>query len=233
MLTKTLFNYYSGNTHIRCGTNGKWINDFPICVPKSYCKILTNETIGINIEVIYESKVIDKNGETVIPNGKTAQFVCRNSDFNKNNKTVFQLHGISRILCQNGEWQGLSDEEKPNCLPKGSVVMASVTVSASKLTIRILSGILVVCLISIICLIVYMFISRKMRHKRKMKEIKTRMYVNDYEVNYDNYEDRHNYEQTANHYDYICHDLLEDNPLYSDSISCDTECIKNNSIYSV
>jgi hypothetical protein len=143
MLTKTLLNYYSGNTHIRCGTNGKWINDFPVCVPKPYCKILTNETIGMNINVIYESTMIDKNGEKVIPNGKMAQFVCRNSDFNKNNKTVFQLHGISRILCRNGEWHGLSDEEQPNCLPKGSVVMASVTVSASKITIRILSGILV------------------------------------------------------------------------------------------
>jgi hypothetical protein len=209
------------------------MNDFPVCVPKSYCKILTNETIGINIKVIYESTMIGENGEKVIPNGKVAQFVCRDSDFNKNKKTVFQLHGISRILCRNGEWHGLSDEEKPNCLPKSSVVMASVTVSASKITIRLLSGISVVCLISIICLIAYMFIARKTRHKRKMKEIKTRIYANDYEVNYDNYEDYHQiYERTVNDYNYICYDLLEDNPLYSDNVSRDAERIKNNSIYS-
>jgi hypothetical protein len=210
------------------------MNDFPVCVPKSYCKILTNETIGINIKVNYESTMIDENGEIVIPNGKMAQFMCRDSDFNKDNKTAFQLHGISGVLCRNGEWHGLSDKEKPNCLPKDSVVMASVTVSASKITIRILSGILVVCLISIICLIVYMFSARKTRHKRKMKEINTRIYANDYEVNYDNYENCHHiYERTVNDYDYICHDLLEDNPLYSDNVSRDTECIKNNSIYSV
>jgi hypothetical protein len=181
--------------------------------------------IGININVIYESTTIGENGEKVIPNGKVARFVCKDSDFNKNDKTVFQLHGVSRILCRNGEWPRLSDQEKPNCLPKGSV-------SASKITIRILSGILVVCLIFIICLIVYMFIARKTRHKRKMKEIKTRIDANDYEGN--NYEDNsYIYERTVNDYNYISYDLVEDNPLYSDNVSRDSECIKNNSIYSV
>jgi hypothetical protein len=109
--------------------------------------------------------MIGKNEEKVIPNGKTAQFVCRDSDFNKNNKTIFQMNGISRILCRNGEWYGLSDEEKPNCLPKGSVIMGSVTVSASKLTIRILSGILVT-LIIVIGILGSIILRSRMKSKR-------------------------------------------------------------------
>jgi len=212
------------------------MDDFPICVRKIGCNPLQNDTIRNAVVVKYESTINGENGEFFIPNGKMALFSCNSSETEKNNETVYELHGISRIICLNGEWHGLSPNEKPNCVLKNSISMASVTISVSKRVIRILSGVLVVCLISIVCLIVYMFRDRKIRHKKRMEELKSRILSNDYNVSnvyYDSYDECNIYDHTTNDYDYICNDLLQDNPLYRDDLSVETECHKTNSIYSI
>ena len=128
-----LLYYFLGKTHIRCGSNGKWMDEFPICRPKYNCRQLSYERLGKDIIIEYEDATVDQNGEVNVPNGKMAKFTCPNT-------TDYRLQGIPRLLCFNGKWHGLIDQEKPDCVPN-----IANSLLFSKRVIRIFIIVLCIC----------------------------------------------------------------------------------------
>ncbi|CAG2113464.1 unnamed protein product, partial [Medioppia subpectinata] len=236
-----------GNTHIRCGPNGKWLNEFPTCLPLATCKAMSFDLLDKSIEVKYESVIYGAGGEVNVPNGKMAQFTCTNANPLKpgSGKQGYHLNGVSRVLCRNGEWLGLTATDRPHCTPDSSMT------SVSKRVIRVLSAVLLVCVLCIVCLVYHMFRARKARHERKLREIKARL-ENDY--CYEGYDNEYiettldadsAYEKPESDYYYTSitsNDLhnnlrLQPNPIYcEDNMSMKSdynECQKANSIYSL
>lgn len=138
------------------------------------------------LNVKYEMLITNKKtGKKVIPNGKSARFSCTKvnqtiSDMLNSSATNSSryIHGMSQIICQNGEWIGL-ESANPNCITKPkrkANEMKSMESPATKKTrgresnevvslpvrvIKILFALFVILCLIIVVLLIYMCIFRK------------------------------------------------------------------------
>ena len=180
--------FLDGVQQVWCAPNGQWVDPFPQCIPNTYCKSLANFSSDTNLRISYETVVNGKEGDVFIPNDMSANFSCSktsNTDLvdyklganvtKHNNDSQYELKGLSRVVCNNSEWVGLTRDTSPRCV-KTQATLATITtletnLSISKTVIILLAVVLIVCLLIIIGLVVFSLKVHKKRQQLKSKRI--------------------------------------------------------------
>ncbi|CAG2109352.1 unnamed protein product [Medioppia subpectinata] len=112
------YTLYGAHT-VECGPNGQWLNPFPRCVPKTYCKTSDiNISTNNGLEISYTENITVNNGNrdiVYVPNGLYANLSCgqyKQNDKNstRNEKGMYEVIGPTEIYCNNSQWVGLTDE---------------------------------------------------------------------------------------------------------------------------
>jgi CUB/sushi domain-containing protein len=94
-----------GNSIVKCGSNGKWMETAPKCVPKELCSMAFNRTTNLKIKY---SNAEERDGRLFAKHRTIALYSCESND----NKTDLMLIGSRIRMCLlNGKWSG----SKPLC----------------------------------------------------------------------------------------------------------------------
>ena len=211
---------------IKCGPNGKWLDEVPICVPSAYCRGFPNNTFTNNTNVEYERQMQHANGHhgPLFENGTTARLTCKNS-----------AQGYFKLICEKGRWRVHESHGMTQCKPEED------RISPNQKLIRTLAMVLIVCLLVIFLLIFNRIKCRKNRHNNPLTD-RSNSQPNDYDLAF--YESDVKYEEISETYDkvpQIYYNCIEDmtssqlhmNPIFRDDLSDQgNEVQKTNSIYS-
>ena len=68
--------FLDGVSRVMCDSYGKWMNEFPRCIPKSYCQTVSNDSIGDFVDIRYEYQMRAKSGQVWVPDGVSVHFSC-------------------------------------------------------------------------------------------------------------------------------------------------------------
>jgi hypothetical protein len=94
-----------GNRIVKCGSNGKWMETAPKCVPKELCSMAFNRTTNLKIKYLNAE---ESDGRLFAKHRTIALYSCESND----NKTNLMLIGSRIRMCLlNGKWSG----SKPLC----------------------------------------------------------------------------------------------------------------------
>ena len=93
--------FLDGVSRVMCDSYGKWMNEFPKCIPKSYCKTVSNDSIGDFVDIRYEYQMRAKSGQVWVPDGVSVHFSCNTiQNMTQNNETHYVLRGpVDDVQC--------------------------------------------------------------------------------------------------------------------------------------
>ncbi|CAG2108662.1 unnamed protein product [Medioppia subpectinata] len=226
--------FLDGSARVGCNEFGKWTQGFPRCVDRSYCPMLSNDTVGESVDISYELVVEGGEGRTYVPNGMSVRFTCdtiRNST--QNNETHYVLRGPDRVECMDGQWLDLTvADNKPDC--RLEIINTGVNrLSVPQYIIAVLSGVLLLSVAVILCLTGFTVNGRRQRREveaRRAKERAENPYDNPYDMYGQYYDDIRsvNNEGSGVYEEIKSKDMTEETTVYDDiAIDGNTTNVKN------
>ncbi|CAG2101749.1 unnamed protein product [Medioppia subpectinata] len=194
------YTLYGAHT-VECGPNGQWLNPFPRCVPKTYCKTSDIDiSVNSSLEIKYTNNITVDDGNRdilYVPNGLFVNLSCGDNydNLNGNENGIYELSGPPVIYCNNSQWVRLTtgyDNTSAVCVFVNETEILAQDIrsrtlqSNSSTLIYTFTTILLLCIIIIITLIVFTIRSnRKNEEKRRnaRKSVLTVQNIYDFQSN--------------------------------------------------
>jgi hypothetical protein len=93
--------YIEGIQKVKCGPNGKWMNEFPLCKPNKTCVIPAIDREDPYLLIQYKN-VYKVNGVSYGEPDGIAIYAC----INQTDGSSMQFKGESTRICKDGKWTG-------------------------------------------------------------------------------------------------------------------------------
>ena len=185
--------FLDGISVVECDSFGKWKDRFPTCISISFCEQLPNSTYNPTVDVLYDTFIVGQGGNIYIPHGNFANFSCNAIKSPYFLSTNYILKGLQRTQCIDGQWEGLTEENSPNCVVETLVVEAP-SVTMSRYVILVLSVVLLFSSFIFVSLCVHTIRSQK---KKKQKLVQNNLAEEKVTNIYDNYDINNTYDDIA------------------------------------
>ena len=202
--------FIDGVSRLKCDPFGKWQNPFPTCIPKSFCKVLSNNTYGQTVDIAYQSSINGQLGDVYIPNGLYANFSCSSMENRVflANDSHYVIRGPTHVQCVDGQWVDLTEDNKPECVLK--TISIEEATSSSRYVILVLTIVLFISLVIILSLCLYTIRSQRKKRanlRKKAAETNANIYDNPRDI-YDDTAIDENYEELKGVYEQVGDDII-------------------------